>query len=184
MNKLSIIILVSYMSFMLNSCKEGCKDPRAINFASDASTENGTCLYCNDTTYTQRAGVLMLDNYNSGSIYYGQNVIEARIYNTIHITNGNGCKTIGKTPQQTNVSTITLVNLTSKNIETRFYDYHYNNNSVNDFYFSNYSFNNSGTYISIPAHDSISSVIPISNVGNTNFNEGFWQTSFGYLYYN
>ena len=183
MKKISTVILVVCMSLLLNSCKEGCKDPRAINFASDASTENGTCLYCNDTMYTRRTTFLMKDNYNSGSGYYGQNVIEARVYNTTRSTSGNGCKSIGKTPQLTSSSTITLVNLTNKTIETRFYSYHYNITSTNDYYFSNYNFNSSGSYVYINPHDSISTYTPVSNTGIINLDEGSWQTTFNYLYF-
>lgn len=125
----------------------------------------------------------MQDNYNNGSGYYGQNVIEARIYNTFRSTSGNGCKTIGKTPQQTNSSTITLVNLTNKTIETQFNTYHFSINSTTDFYFSNYNIDVSGSYVYINPHDSISTYTPVSNTGIINLDEGSWQTTFNYLYY-
>ena len=179
-----VFIFLAIVLVSLDSCKEGCKDPNALNYVSDASTENGTCLYCKDTSYSETTVFTMQDDYNSGSIYFGQNIIKAIVYNSSKVTNGNGCKAIGKIPQNTSIINITLVNLTDKTIDIRFSSSHQDNTLQTDFLFSHFYFNGVTSYLTILPHDSVMTSPPINNsFKSLSFSTGLWQTTFSYFNY-
>lgn len=86
---LSILVLVSGIAF-LTSCskKEGCTDPTAINYDSDAKKDNGSCEYEDDDpapTPTQKHSITFNFTHN----YNGTNVTAAN-FNTIQYTNAFG----------------------------------------------------------------------------------------------
>ena len=140
MKQIAISIVLSIALLSLHSCKEGCRDPKAMNYDSKATNDNASCLFCNDTTTLQYDLITVKDLINNSSPYYKHDIIQARVYSTTHTIAGNGCGAIGKTNVKTNITNITLVNLTSKLITISFSIFHYGTNHITyDFYFSGYN---------------------------------------------
>ncbi len=70
-----LILLISLITIISNSCKqEGCTDKAAINYSTIADKDDGTCMYCKTTITKCDTASIFLFDYNSGSMYYMQNV--------------------------------------------------------------------------------------------------------------
>jgi DNA-binding beta-propeller fold protein YncE len=61
-----ITFIICFLAFFLGSCKEqGCTDSDALNFDSNASNEDGSCVY--SQSYSEGVFVLSEGNFNSGN---------------------------------------------------------------------------------------------------------------------
>jgi hypothetical protein len=109
--------LLVFMACAMQSCKEGCKDKSAINYDSKAKEENGTCLYCTDTSVSETATYFFTSaNAPNPSAWS----IEFILVNTNAEVVGNGCKMKGLQTGNTCNNYLFIVNLTDKNVNGPF----------------------------------------------------------------
>ena len=122
-----IIVFLLFTGLAIQSCKEGCKDKKAINYDSKASLENGTCLYCSGTYNADTA------TYSFNSPNNSQNpnapAIEFIVVSTSSNVSGNGCLSEGKTTGGGCNNYLTIVNLTGLHVDGSFFLQYFQNNN-------------------------------------------------------
>lgn len=78
------------------SCKKGCNNPKAYNFSQSAKQDDGSCLFCDSTTYTFNSNSQYVEDYNNNSPYQYQDVLNLTSLGYEVSYSGNGCKLLGK----------------------------------------------------------------------------------------
>ncbi|MDB5282180.1 MAG: hypothetical protein JWO06_1255 [Bacteroidota bacterium] len=109
----NLIALLVLILIGINSCKEGCKDVKALNYDRNAKTENGTCQYC-DSTHV-RSGATAAGFDFSNSQFLGQHVMDFVLSEDQFTKMGNGCKDANINRFGCNVSLL-VINLTQYHV--------------------------------------------------------------------
>ena len=108
---LKIVFLPAILfSVWLYGCsKQGCKDPKALNYDPGAKVENATCLYCDSSTSYTSVVVPAFDNTQSPA----QNVANAIFNQGTFSYFGNGCVSVNKQAGAACSVSLNIVNLTT-----------------------------------------------------------------------
>jgi len=108
-----MILMVCFMQ----SCKEGCKDKKALNYDSKATVENGTCMYCSSANASDTATYFFTSSNAPNPNVFS---IEFIVVGGDASIAGNGCQTVGKQVSNNCHSYLSVVNLTNEHIDGSF----------------------------------------------------------------
>ena len=178
----AIAVLCSILMSIIYSCKEGCKDSKALNYVSNANNENGDCIYCKDTTIYQATSAYFFDMISVGNKHYGQVIMRADINKTYYMVTGNGCQAAGHIAKSSDSLMIKIVNLTSDTIQTSFRLGHFLTPNSTDFTISNTAFYANNFLFLLP-HDSAYTFLPTILTKDINIIAGSWESNFNTLIY-
>ena len=117
MRLLFAILLVCILAFVIESCREGCKDKSAVNYDPKATVENGTCMYCTSSASVD-TGTYFFTTPNAPNP--NVNSIEFILATTSSSVYGNGCQTEGKQVGSVCNSYLRMVNLTNETVTGSF----------------------------------------------------------------
>ena len=116
--KKNLIILLVILSSSFSCKKEGCTDPKALTYDSEAKKDDGTCEYSSATFYVNKSGY---SGYTISNVNVTVNGSSIGNMNTVYYPSGPGnCMANGTLPYQFNDgeaiqwnSTITLSGTTT-----------------------------------------------------------------------
>ena len=130
------VVSIFLFAFLLQSCKEGCKDKNAINYDSRAKVENGTCLYCSGSSSRDTATYFFTEPNSPNP---NTNAVEFIVISTNVSQWGNGCQTEGKLPGSQCKNYLSVVNLVNENMEG-FAEVQFTQNDTSVWFFNSQQF--------------------------------------------
>lgn len=90
----SLLLLLLALT-VLNACKKGCTNVKALNYKQAAKSEDGTCEFCDTNVYLSNYFSNIVYDYNSTSPRYYENVGQLVVYNYYATGTGNACVKYG-----------------------------------------------------------------------------------------
>ena len=96
MKRITIIVAVSFLfTMVMQSCKQGCTNPKAYNYMKSAKADDGSCLYCDSVASLFGSYTTSAQDLNSSSPHYNQTVMRLDVEGNALEYTGNGCTLLG-----------------------------------------------------------------------------------------